>query len=81
MVTLLMEAVVVGVVLVVVGNIVGFALSKSPLNIDIPKVCDTWNDLYVMEASLFLTGVVTHLLFEFIGGNRWYCKHGFACQK
>jgi hypothetical protein len=34
-----------------------------------------------MEIALFLTGVVTHLGFEFVGGNTWYCKNGVACKK
>lgn len=28
---------------------------------------------------VFLTGFMGHLLFELIGANRWYCKHGKAC--
>lgn len=77
---LIKEAIAVGVVLVIVGTTVGFAINKSPLSIDLPKVCNTWNDFYVMEISIFLTGVITHLLFEAIGGNKWYCKHGNACK-
>lgn len=28
----------------------------------------------------FITGVIMHLIFEYTGGNKWYCKYGNACQ-
>ena len=30
--------------------------------------------------SAFLTGVLGHLMFEYAGANKWYCKHGAACK-
>lgn len=30
---------------------------------------------------LFATGVFSHLFFETVGLNKWYCKNGFACQQ
>ena len=29
---------------------------------------------------IFLTGFIGHLLFEALGTNKWYCKHGNACK-
>lgn len=29
---------------------------------------------------MFLVGVLMHLLFEFSGINKWYCKNGVACN-
>jgi uncharacterized membrane protein YoaK (UPF0700 family) len=29
---------------------------------------------------LFFVGIVAHLMFEVFGANRWYCKHGAACN-
>lgn len=72
------EAIVVGVVCVVVGSVVGGAVGLA-LPSKLPDECREWNKHYAMEISLFLTGVVAHYLFEMAGANRWYCKNGVAC--
>ncbi len=77
---LMIEALVVGIATVVVGSVVGFGVGKV-LGSDMPKICKNWNKKYAMEISLFLTGSLLHLLFEFLGGNKWYCKNGIACLK
>ena len=73
------EALVVGVICVVIGTLVG-ALVGSVLPSDLPEVCREWNKYHAMEISLFLTGVVAHYAFELFGANRWYCENGVACQ-
>ena len=30
--------------------------------------------------TVFLTGFISHLIFEYMGANKWYCKYGRACQ-
>lgn len=80
MLRLFVEAFVVGLLTVAVGSLVGYALSKA-VDSDLPEVCKEWNKFYVMEISLFLTGVAIHLLCEITGINKWYCKNGFACRK
>tara|TARA_Y100000389_G_C17322634_1_gene443872 strand:- start:95 stop:367 length:273 start_codon:yes stop_codon:yes gene_type:complete len=77
---LILEAVLVGVVLVVVGTVVTYGVSKFSTS-DLPPVCKDWNKNYMMELSLFATGVLTHLTFEVLGLNKLYCRHGFACKK
>lgn len=77
---LLFEAVAVGIVVVVVGVLVGFVLGKT-MNVDLPKACRQWNKNHIMELSLFITGALTHVFFELLGLNNWYCKHGRACKK
>tara|TARA_Y100000590_G_scaffold102264_1_gene116217 strand:+ start:240 stop:482 length:243 start_codon:yes stop_codon:yes gene_type:complete len=74
------EAVFVGFFLVIIGTIVGFIVSKFNTN-KMPQVCKSWNKNYIMEICLFLTGFIGHYLFEYMGLNKWYCKHGRACSK
>ena len=77
---LIVEAVVVGIMTVIFGNITGFLI--GPLfKVDLPKVCSSWNKFYTMEITLFLTGFFIHLFCEFSGINKWYCKNGFACTR
>lgn len=77
---LIVEAVIVGVMTIIFGNVSGILIS-SLFKVDLPKVCSTWNKFYTMEITLFLTGVLIHLFCEFSGINKWYCKNGFACMK
>ncbi len=80
MMKLLVEALVVGVATVIVGSVVGFVVGKM-IGSKLPDVCKDWNKKHAMEISLFLTGFTLHLLFEVVGGNKWYCKNGVACSK
>jgi NhaP-type Na+/H+ or K+/H+ antiporter len=68
------EAVAVGSLTLLVGVGVGFVLSYLPRPTD-PK---QWNKYHVMELSLFVTGVLIHLICEGTGLNRYYCLHGNA---
>lgn len=77
---LLYEAFIVGILTAVVGTIVSKLMGDS-FKVDLPPVCDDWNKNYVMEISLFLTGVSVHLLCEYSGINKLYCKTGLACRK
>ena len=74
------EALMVGVIVVVVGTIVGFVVGKS-MAVDLPPVCKAWNKNFIMEICLFLTGVIVQLGCEWTGINKWYCKNGNACKK
>jgi hypothetical protein len=76
---LFIEAVVVGIATVIMGTLVsqGLQLMSPPIK----SACKGWNRYYIMELALFLTGFFLHIAFEYSGGNRWYCKHGSACQK
>ncbi len=76
---LLIEAFVVGIITLIVGYTISYLISVLFKN-NLPPVCKDWNKNRVMEISLFLTGTVTHLLFDLLGGNKWYCKNGYACK-
>lgn len=72
------EAIVVGIVCVMIGSLVGAIVGRvSPS--ELPVECREWNKHHAMEISLFLTGVVAHYAFELAGANRWYCQNGVAC--
>lgn len=77
---LLIEAIVVGIMTIVFGNVAGMIVAPF-LKVDLPGICSTWNKFYTMEISLFLTGVLIHLFCEYTGVNKWYCKNGFACKR
>ena len=75
---LLMKSTVMGIVTLIIGSLVGFILGRL-FGIDLPDVCKKWNKNHIMEISLFLTGFFTHILCEFIGINKIYCRKGHAC--
>lgn len=35
---------------------------------------------YSVAASLLLTGASVHILAQYFGINKWYCKNGIACK-
>ena len=70
---LIKEAVFVGILTVIVGTVLSKLFESRNTRKD-------WNKNYIMEKCLFLTGVIIHLLCEYIGLNKWYCKHGRACS-
>ena len=76
---IIIEAIVVGIMVVLVGSIVGYILGKL-MGVDLPIVCKKWNKNHIMELSLFLTGVCVHLLCEYTHLNKWYCNNGDACK-
>ena len=80
MMKLLIEAGVVGIATVIVGSLVGFILGKY-FSTNLPAICKSWNKNHIMELSLFFTGFFLHLICEFSGVNKWYCKNGNACLK
>jgi membrane protein DedA with SNARE-associated domain len=78
--SLLVEASLVGVLVLIVGSVVGYAVGRFA-SVDLPDVCKKWNKYHAMEISLFLTGFFVHIICECVGLNRWYCKNGRACKK
>jgi len=58
-----LHSVLFGILSIIIGNIVGFIVGYF-LSVDLPKVCKTWNKNYVMELSLFFTGMISFLLYH-----------------
>ena len=67
---LLIEAVAVGVLVVLLGYVVVYFMESMKLKIDKDKQ---------MIIGFFVLGFLTHILCEFTGVNKWYCKNGRAC--
>jgi ABC-type iron transport system FetAB permease component len=64
---LLIEAVFVGIAILIIGRII-FCINSTDINIYDDK----------LNVNLFLVGFVGHFMFEFTGINELYCKYGHA---
>ena len=67
---LLIEAISVGVIVVIIGMIINSCMEKVEIERTRKQVL-----------GLFISGVVTHIICEYVGLNKWYCKNGNACKK
>ena len=67
---LLIEAVAVGVLVVLLGYVVIYVMESMKLKMNRDKQ---------MIIGFFILGALTHLVCEFTGVNKWYCKNGRAC--
>ena len=56
----LIESIVFGLIVVMVGNFTGSIISKY-LASNLPTVCKTWDKNYLIELCLFVTGIVSYL--------------------
>lgn len=72
----IIEAVVVGIITLIVGIIV-----SKLMEIGRKKEPDEKDYTIQMAAGLFVTGFVVHILCEAFGFNKWYCNNGYACHK
>jgi len=69
---LMMEAIAVGLLVVLLGYVVVYFVESMKLKINRDKQ---------MIIGFFILGFLTHILCEFTGINKWYCKNGRACLK
>ena len=67
---LLIEAVAVGVLVVLLGYVIIYVMESMKLKMNRDKQ---------MIIGFFVLGALTHLVCEFTGVNKWYCKNGRAC--
>tara|TARA_B100000212_G_C27202466_1_gene459357 strand:- start:51 stop:281 length:231 start_codon:yes stop_codon:yes gene_type:complete len=67
---LLMEAIAVGILVVLLGYVVVYFMETMKLKMNKDKQ---------MIIGFFMLGFLTHILCEFTGVNKWYCKNGRAC--
>ncbi len=85
---LIVESVGVGIITALIGSIIARILVKfnqvddnEVLNETVTSTLEKWRKNYMMEISLFLTGVLIHLVLEYVGLNSWYCKKECAQGK
>jgi hypothetical protein len=71
----LVEALVVGVITVIIG----LAVSGAIIGVKRATV-PAYTAWGWMTLGLFLTGFVAHVLLEALRVNAWYCTHGHACR-
>ena len=69
--TLITEAAMVGIIVVIMGVIVYMIMCKLKPEL-VPKECADWNKNHCMEMCLFATGALTHIVCEFSGINQKY---------
>ena len=72
------ETVSVGIITALIGSIVikiliNFNRVDDNESNNFENTIKNWNKNYLIEISLFFTGVLIHLLLEYIGLNKWYC--------
>ena len=66
------EGIFVGILTIIVG------ISMRML---FTKISGSWQKKYQFEILLFSIGFILHILCEYIGINKWYCKNGNACKR
>ena len=77
--TVLLEGVVVGILLILFVYVSSYLLKLvGQDNLNLPEICKTWNKHYIMEKTIFLSGLLFHLSFEYTGLNKWYVDSYYA---
>lgn len=73
----MVEALVVGAGTMLLGTLFSVLSMYAQKDFSISKI-DFWGSLLAVN---FATGFIFHLLCEWFGVNKWYCKGGFACSR
>ena len=73
------ETICIGLIAALIGSmsiriILKFNKLENNKSINLEKLVKEWNKNYLLEISLFFTGVLIHLTIEYIGLNKWYCE-------
>jgi hypothetical protein len=76
-----MNYIIEALVIAIVISIIGFIIGTSLMFLNNPDFSFSKYKFWpYVVLGYFLTGFVTHLFFQWSGGNTWYCKHGDACK-
>lgn len=74
---ILIEAFVVGVSTIIMGNIVAY-FTRYFIEQESYRYCNTWETFNILQVTLFLTGFLLHIFYEIAGLNKWYCRTLYA---
>ena len=66
------EGFMIGLVTLIIGFIIKFIIDY------LFKPKDD-NKYYIFIIILFITGFIAHIICQYTGINKWYCKNGVAC--
>lgn len=76
--TILIEAVVVGLALIPIVYLSGTVASKVASKPSLPEICSKWNENYIMEVNIFLAGFFFHVIAQYTGLNKWYVDNYYV---
>lgn len=76
MVHYFIEALAVGVMTMILGTLLSVGSMHLQKGFEIKSI-DFWPSLLTVN---FLLGFLVHLLCEWSGINKWYCRNGYACS-
>jgi hypothetical protein len=72
------ESIFVGILVGVIGLIVSTSIMFLTDDKFTVKKYTFWPSVL---ASFVITGIISHIIFEIVGINKWYCKNGYSCAK
>lgn len=77
MYNLIIESIIIGIITSIIGLVIiniFVKFNKFEKNNKIENYLSKYKDKYIIIISLFLTGMLIHILLEYIGLEKWYCE-------
>ena len=75
--TLVFKSILIGTITSILGSLIIKILIKFNSvedNNSLEHVLNRYKNTYIVQIALFFTGILIHLLLEYIGLNQWYCE-------
>lgn len=74
---IILESIIIGAITSILGNLIVTILVKYnsfESNDIIDSNLTKYKNTYIIQIALFLTGLLIHLLLEYIGLEKWHCQ-------